>query len=90
MNNNPLGVSSSLLLLSGIHIQELVSKIQNLKNTFGGAKSLVLLPPGMSNVFATKPGFSTRIRDSSAQNPLVYHKKKITESAYKHCASECA
>lgn len=50
---------------SGNHAQDLVSKIQNLENTFGRTQSLVLLPPAPSSSAGTffkrlhKTGWST-------------------------------
>lgn len=90
MNSNPSAFSSALLLLNGFHTHEPISKIQYLKNTFGGSKGLVLLPPGMSNVFTTKPGFSTSSKGSRAQNSQADHVKEIAESKYRCCVSRSA
>ena len=63
--------------------QDLVSKIQNLENTLDRIQGLVLLPPGTSNVFTTKPAFSTCIMGSSSAGIFLKHLHKTGWSTIK-------
>jgi len=61
---------------AGSQVQELVSKIQNLENTFCWDQGLALLLPGMRNFFTTKPAFSTCIMNCSSSGIFLRHLHK--------------